>query len=192
MGAAEIVKKISGDEYLALERKASEKSEFYNGEVFAMAGASLNHNLICKNIISFLDSKLKGKNCNPVGSDMRLHIPSKKFYTYPDISVYCGKPELLDGQFDTLLNPTFIAEVGSPSTFLYDVDKRFDFYRSIPSLKEYWAISSFEYRLQKFVRNVKDNSWLLTETTNTEETVSLSSFDLFVPLTEIYRDIVFQ
>lgn len=188
MGAAETTKKYSQEEYLLLERKATEKSEFYQGEIFAMAGASLKHNLIAGNVIAFLHSKLKGKNCHPVGSDMRLHIPTKKFYTYPDVSVYCGKPELLDEHFDVLLNPVFLCEVLSPSTALYDLENKFDFYRSITSLKEYWAISSFEYRLQKFARN-EDNSWLLTETTNRKEVARLAWFDLAVPLEEIYRDI---
>jgi Uma2 family endonuclease len=121
---------------------------------------------------------------------MRLHIPTKKFYTYPDVSVYCGKPQLLDNHFDVLLNPTFLCEVLSHSTSLYDITNKFEFYRSIPSLKEYWAISSYEYRLQKFIRN-EDNTWLLTETTDGKEIVPLKCFDLMVPLTEIYRDIEF-
>ena len=121
---------------------------------------------------------------------MRLHIPNKKLYTYPDVSVYCGKAEMLDSKFDVLLNPTFLCEVLSPSTAIYDLENKFFFYRSIPSLKEYWAISSYEYRLQKYVRNA-DNTWLLSETTNEKEIVPLACFDLMVPLEEIYRDIKF-
>jgi Uma2 family endonuclease len=155
-----------------------------------MAGASLHHNVIASNFNWFLRDSLMGKNCRPVGSDMRLHIPTKKFYTYPDIAVYCGKAELLDNHFDVLLNPTFISGVLPHSTSLYDVTNKFDFYRSIPSLKEYWAISSYEYRLQKFIRN-PDNTWLLTETTDGKAIERLACFDLDVPLEEVYRDILF-
>lgn len=191
MGAAETIKKYTEKEYLELERKASERSEFYDGDIFAMSGASHKHNIIAGNFFAWLHANLRGKNCRPYGSDMRLHIPGKKLYTYPDITVVCGDPKLLDNNFDNLLNPVFICEVLSPSTAVYDTGNKFTFYRSIPTLKEYWAISSFEYRLQKFIHNEKENSWLLTETVNKDELAPLTALGLEVPLSDVYEGVTF-
>jgi Uma2 family endonuclease len=190
--AAAIEKKlITEKEYLEGERNAPYKSEFYKGEVFAMSGASRIHNVITGNLFGFLLSKLKGKGCRPYANDMRLHIPLTTLYTYPDIVVTCGKEEFLDDRFDTLLNPVFIAEVLSPSTADYDLGKKFMLYRSIPSLKEFWAISSYEYRVLKYVRNTVDNSWILTETTDNQATLFIESFSLEVSVTEIYDEVSF-
>lgn len=130
--------------------------------------------------------RLKPKDCRPYSNDMRLHIPDTTFYTYPDIVVVCGKEEFLDSEFDTLLNPIFLVEVVSPSTADYDIGRKFMRYRSITTLKEYWTISSYEYRLQKFLKNDKDNSWVLSETISPTDTMVISSLELTVPLIEIY------
>jgi Uma2 family endonuclease len=191
MAAAIEKKLITEKEYLEDERNAPYKSEFYKGEVFAMSGASRIHNVISGNLFGFLLTKLKGKGCRPYSNDMRLHIPLNTLYTYPDIVVTCGKEEFLDQQFDTLLNPIFIVEVLSPSTADYDVGKKFLLYRSIPSLKEFWAISSFEYRILKYVRNVTDNSWVLFETTEINASLVIESLSLTVTLTEIYDEVSF-
>lgn len=184
-------KKYTSEEYLELERKAEHKSEYYQGEIFAMSGASLPHNRITTNFLVHLGLKLKGKNCQPYGSDLRLHIPSNTLYTYPDITVVCGKEELLDRNFDTLLNPIFIAEVLSPSTRDYDTGGKFGLYRSIESLKEYWTISSYEYRLQKFVKNETNNTWILSETTNPKDSMNLESLGLTISMIELYEGVTF-
>jgi len=173
-------------EYLELERKATHKSEFYKGEIFAMSGASLIHNKITSRFFSLLSKELDIKTYSIYGSDLRVHIPANSLFTYPDISVVSGKEELLDQEFDTLLNPVFIAEILSPSTANYDTGTKFTLYRSIPSLKEYWTISSFEYRVQKFVKNEKDNTWILSETTNINDVMVLSTFDISVSLKTLY------
>ncbi len=186
MATAEKKKLYSPAEYLKLERAAEHKSEFYNGEIFAMSGASRDHNVITINFVSHLSNKLKGTNCRPFSNDMRIHIPANSLYTYPDVLVVCGKEEFLDGEFDTLMNPVFLAEVLSPSTVDYDSGRKFMFYRSIPSLKEYWTISSYEYRLQKFLKNEKDQSWVLSETTGKAGQVQISTLNIMVPLKELY------
>ncbi|MBY0434241.1 MAG: Uma2 family endonuclease [Cyclobacteriaceae bacterium] len=188
MSSAEKLKKYSEAEYLDLERRAKEKSEFYKGEIFAMAGATHSHNIITVNLIVLLSAKLTGKGCRPYGSDMRLYISGQQYYTYPDVMVVCGTPELLGDHFDTIVNPTFICEVLSPSTSFYDSENKFTFYRSIPSLHEYWTVSSFEYRLQKFLRQ-RDNSWLLTETVNSTDEITLSCFDTTLAMNDIYKDV---
>lgn len=188
---SEVKKKYTQEEYLELERKAEFKSEYYQGEIFAMSGASLAHNKITINFLSVLSIRLKGKSCRPYGSDLRLHIPVNSLYTYPDITVVCGKEELLDNNFDTLLNPVFIAEVLSPTTRDYDTGGKFALYRSIESLKEYWTISSFEHRLQKYVKNESNNTWILSETVNVKDSIQLESLELGVSMEELYDGVTF-
>jgi Uma2 family endonuclease len=183
-------RKFTEQEYLKLERKAEYKSEFFNGEIFAMSGATSVHNIITINFISFLVNKLRGKGCQPYGSDMRVHIPINSLYTYPDLSVVCGEKKFLDNEFDTLLNPIFICEVLSKSTADYDTGGKFMRYRSIESLQEYWVISSLEYRLQKYVKQ-GNNSWLLSETTNVNDVVLMESLGVEVSLQEIYNEVTF-
>jgi Uma2 family endonuclease len=119
---------------------------------------------------------------------MRVHTPVNSLYAYPDISVVCGEKKFLDNEFDTLLNPIFICEVLSKSTADYDSGGKFMRYRSIESLKEYWVISSLEYRLQKFVKQ-PNGSWLLSETTNVNDTVLMESLNAEVSLKEIYFEV---
>jgi Uma2 family endonuclease len=191
MATAEQKKLYTEEEYLSLERKAEVKSEFFKGEIFAMAGATRNHNVITVNLISSLKVQLKGRGCRPYANDMRLHTPCTAFYTYPDIVVVCGKEEFLDGEFDTLLNPVFLVEVLSSSTADYDIGRKFMRYRSIQSLKEYWTISSYEYRLQKFLKSEVDESWVLSETINPNDVVRISSLDVLVSLAEVYEGVKF-
>lgn len=184
-------KKYTEQEYLELERKAEYKSEFFGGEIFAMAGTTNPHNIITVNFLILLGTKLRGKGCRPYGSDMRVHTPINSLYAYPDISVVCGDKKFLDNVFDTLLNPVFICEVLSKSTADYDTGGKFIRYRSIESLKEYWVISSLECRLQKFVKQT-NGSWLLTETTNVNDTVLIESLGEEVPLSEVYFEVDFS
>jgi Uma2 family endonuclease len=184
-------KKYTEQEYLELERKAEYKSEFFGGEIFAMAGTTNPHSIITGNFYAFLHTRLKGKGCRPYGSDMRVHTPINSLYAYPDISVVCGEKKFLDNVFDTLLNPAFICEVLSKSTADYDTGGKFMRYRSIESLKEYWVISTLECRLQKFVKQT-NGSWLLTETTNVNDTVLIESLGEEVPLSEVYFEVDFS
>ena len=127
---------ISPEEYLAGERAALDKHEYYQGEVFAMSGASLKHNMIFSNLFTDIGSKLKGKSCRPYGSDLRIHIPKNTLYTYPDITIICGAAELTDNEFDTATNPSVIIELLSQSTRNYDKGEKFTLYRDIDSLNE--------------------------------------------------------
>jgi len=191
MATAEQKKLYTQEEYLSLERKAEVKSEFFKGEIFAMAGATRSHNIITGNLFSYLHAQLKPKGCRPYANDMRLHTPGTAFYTYPDIVVVCGKEEFLDAEFDTLLNPVFLVEVLSSSTADYDIGRKFMRYRSIQSLKEYWTISSYEYRFQKFLKSEVDESWVFSETINPNDVVRISSLDVLVSLAEVYEGVEF-
>src|SRR5919199_1130147 len=128
--------RLTPEQYLAIERKAEFKSEYYNGEMFAMAGASEPHNRIKDNLIGELHARLKVSACHSYSSDMRVKVSRTGLYTYPDIVIICGKPELEDAHGDTLLNPQVIIEVLSDSTEKYDRGKKFRHYKQIESLRE--------------------------------------------------------
>jgi Uma2 family endonuclease len=133
---------ISPEQYLAIERKAERKSEYFNGEMFAMAGASESHVLIVTNVVAELREQLRGRPYTVYSTDLRVKVSPTGLYTYPDVVVVCGQPQFADDQRDTLLNPTLIVEVLSESTQDYDRGEKFEHYRSIASFHEYVLIRS--------------------------------------------------
>lgn len=141
------------EEYLALEREAETKSEYFQGEIFAMPGAGLRHNLIIANLIYRVRLKLEGKPCYVFPSDIRVKVQKNGLYTYPDVTVTCAEPKLEDDRKDTLLNPTVIIEVLSESTEKYDRGKKFRLYRDLESLQEYVLVSQEQQRVEKFFRD---------------------------------------
>ena len=181
---------ILPDEYLARERAALEKHEYYQGEVFAMNGASLQHNIIFSNLFTDIGNKLKGKSCRPYGSDLRIHIPKNTLYTYPDISIICGETHLTDNEFDTATNPTVIIELLSRSTRNYDKGEKFTLYRDIDSLKEYILVDTEKIYAEKHVRNT-DGSWQLTDYKSLEKSFTIDSIQLNILLIDIYEGISF-
>jgi Uma2 family endonuclease len=187
MGLPEI-KYISIVEYLHSERDTPEKHEYYRGEIFAMGGTSLPHNIIFKNMFGHLFSKLKGKNCQPFGSDLRIHIPKNTLFTYPDISIICGKPETTDHTFDTVTNPSVIIEILSESTRNYDKGSKFTLYREIESLQEYILIDSASVMVEKFVKN-DDQSWQLTDYKMRSDTFKIKTIQEDFLLDEIYAGV---
>lgn len=175
---------ISPEQYLNLERRAETKSEYLNGETFAMTGASRRHNRIALNLAIALDSQLKSKGCEVYVSDMRVKIPVGDFYVYPDVTVACGAPRFEDSEVDTLLNPVIIIEILSKSTEDYDRGTKFVHYRTLPSLAEYLLVSQEERRVEHLVRQA--SGWLLTEFTHLEDVVELPSVGARMALSEIY------
>ena len=133
--------RFTPEEYLALERQAEYRSEFFHGEIFAMAGASREHNLIAGNVSRELGNQLKGRPCETYQSDMRVKVSDTGLYTYPDVVVACGELAFEDDEVDTLLNPTLLIEVLSESTESYDRGKKFGYYRTIQSLAEYLLVA---------------------------------------------------
>lgn len=181
---------ISAEDYLEHERAAFEKHEYYQGEVFAISGASVEHNIIAGNLAREIGIKLKGKGCRPYGSDMRIHIPSNTLFTYPDVSIICGELELTDKGFDTATNPTVIIEILSPSTRNYDMGTKFMLYRDITSLKEYILIDSENLYVEKHVKQA-DNTWLLSEIKNINEQLTFDSVQINIALKDIYEGVSF-
>lgn len=182
---------ISPEEYLEAERAALEKHEYYQGEIFAMSGASLKHNKIFSNLFGDIAFKLKGKGCRPYGSDLRIHIPKNTLFTYPDISIICGEPDLTDDKFDTATNPSVIIELLSESTRNYHKGEKFTLYRDIDSLKEYILVDTEKIYVEKHIRNA-DNSWQLTEYKTLDSSFIITTFSLSFLLKDIYEDLSFE
>lgn len=182
-------KKFTIEEYLEMEHAAVVKSEFYRGEIFAMSGAKMQHNTIVSNLLIALGTKLKGSGCKPFGSDLRVHIESNTLFTYPDISVVCGKPQTLNNDQFNLLNPTVIIEVLSPSTKGYDRGEKFALYRDIPTLAEYILVDSETVNVEAFFKN--ENAWELSQYSDFEESLYFRSLQCDIPLADIYEDIDF-
>ncbi|QMU30126.1 Uma2 family endonuclease [Adhaeribacter radiodurans] len=186
--AVQTKKFINPEEYLTAEREAEFKNGYYQGEVFAMSGASFNHNVIAANLLGLLFS-LKKMDVRAFGNDLRLHIPLNSLYTYPDVTIICGKPTFLDQQLDTVVNPTVIFEVLSPATEKYDRGKKFMLYRSISALQEYILIDS-QYRLiGKYTRNA-ENHWILTDYKQSEDNLIFNSIPCRLSLQEIYSETI--
>ncbi|MBI1901969.1 MAG: Uma2 family endonuclease [Planctomycetia bacterium] len=181
-------KRITPEEYLAIERRAETKSEYYKGEMFAMTGASRAHNLITVNLASELRNRLKGRRCETFASDMRVKVSRSGLYTYPDVVVVCGEPRFEDDRADTLLNPTLIAEVLSPTTESYDRGRKFDHYQSLNSLKEYVLVSQDRFSVDLF-RRQPDGDWVVTGIKDASQVVRFTSLNCEVPMSEIYRQV---
>jgi Uma2 family endonuclease len=152
----------TAQEYLLWERQQLTRHEFFRGEVFAMGGASREHNLLVVNITAELRSALRKKPCETYPSDMRVKVPSTGLYTYPDASVVCGEPEFEDGALDTVLNPLVLIEVLSDSSERYDRGKKFEQYRSIPSLTDYVLVAQDHVLVEHFRRG-EGGTWVLSE-----------------------------
>jgi Uma2 family endonuclease len=178
------------DEYLTRERAAEHKSEFYRGEIFAMAGASPRHDTIAGNVFAGLHARLRGSPCRPHTSDLRIRIRTVGLSTYPDVSVICDGVERDGEDRIAAVNPRVIFEVLSASTEQYDRGRKFDFYREIPSLGEYILVSQEFPQVERFVRQ-EDGSWLLTIFKGTEGELEISSVSCRLPLAEIYEGVVF-
>jgi Uma2 family endonuclease len=183
-------KKLTIEEYLEFENASEEKHEYYQGEVFAISGAKVPHNIIAGNIFVELKQKLKGKSCQPFTSDQRIYIPANTLFTYPDISVVCGDIETKDGDELNILNPAVIVEVLSTSTKSYDRGDKFKLYRDIVSLKEYILIDSKTIVAEVFRINENDH-WELEEYKSISDIVLVKTLQVSIPLAEIYEGVRF-
>jgi Uma2 family endonuclease len=181
-------KLLTPTEYLAIERRAEFKSEYFAGEMFAMAGASQRHNLIAANIIRDLGNQLLERPCRVYPSDMRVKISKINKYTYPDITVGCGEERFEDEQHDALLNPMVIIEILSESTEAYDRGKKFEHYQSLESLREYVLISQDPYRVEQYIRQ-DDRTWTYSEFHQAEEIVHFPTIDCTLLLKDIYAKV---
>jgi Uma2 family endonuclease len=173
------------DDYFMVEEMSEVKHEYWNGEIFAMAGASLAHNEIAANVLSALRSSLRDANCGVYGSDLRVQTPGG-LYTYPDISVICGEVQLVPDRSDTATNPLILVEVLSEATEEYDRGDKFTLYKSIPTLKHYVVISQTEILIDHFERMTGDE-WRCHSLRDRGETIRISEPVLTLRLSEIFR-----
>jgi Uma2 family endonuclease len=183
--------RYSFEEYLAIEREREYKSEYFAGEMFAMAGATENHNLVAFNVANVLGRQLKDRPCKAYLSDMRVRIEATGLTTYPDASVVCGPPQFHDAKRDILLNPQVIVEVLSPSTESYDRGKKFEHYRKLDSLRDYVLISQDRRQIECFTRQ-PDGRWTLHEASEPGSSLRLASIECDLPANEIYAKIEFD
>lgn len=182
--------RLTPAEYLALERKAEFKSEYLNGEMFAMAGGTRWHSRIASNLVSRCDAQLLEAPCDVFGSDMRVKVSPTGLYTYPDVSISCDEPQFEDEDSDTLLNPRVIFEVLSESTEAYDRGKKFGHYRQVPSLMEFVLVSQMEPLVERYVRQ-PDGSWRLTALKGLDAVLELETVRCRLPLADVYRRVSF-
>ena len=181
-------KLFSSEEYLALEEAADYKSEYYQGEIFAMAGASINHNQIAGNLYSALNTE---SVCRVFMTDTRLWVKKKSLFTYPDIMVVCRELEFFESRNDTITNPVAVLEVLSESTKNYDRGEKFGFYRAIASLQEYILIDQFKYHVEQFHIG-SEGKWVLTEYDSERETLKFNNIEIEIPLVNLYRRVDFE
>jgi Uma2 family endonuclease len=180
--------RVSDDEYLALERAASDKHELVNGRVMAMSGATPRHNAIVLNVASGLLGLLRGKGCRPLASDQRVHVPATGLYTYPDVIVVCGSLELHPRDSMTVVNPRVIVEVLSATTEAYDRGAKFAHYRSIVSLQTYVMLSPDEPRVERYERG-DAGLWVLHEAVGLEASLELPALAVTLALRDLYADL---
>jgi Uma2 family endonuclease len=176
------------EEYLTRERSATYKSEFHDGQIYAMTGASRKHNLVSGNIYRELSAQLKRRLCEAYINDMRVKAVKAHNYHYPDIAVVCGAPQFEDAQLDTLLNPTVLIEVLSPSTEAYDRGGKFAHYRKIDTLREYLLVAQDQPSIERYLR--QGDVWILTEAVGLEASVPLESIDCILSLREVYDKVL--
>jgi Uma2 family endonuclease len=173
------------DDYFAVEEMSLVKHEYFEGEIFAMAGASLPHNDIAANVLMLLRAALRDSGCRAFGSDLRIATQGGLF-TYPDVSVICGTPLLVPGRPDTATNPVLLVEVLSDATRDYDRGKKLDAYRQIPSLREVLLVDQTVVAVDRWQR-AGETAWTSTTTTHLDASLTLTAVPVDVPLREIYR-----
>jgi Uma2 family endonuclease len=176
---------LTFEEYLAIERNAEEKSEYFNGEMFLMSGGSATHSIIAAKVIRLLGNQLVERDCVVYNSYMRVKISKLNKSAYPDVSIGCGEQQFDDEQKDTLLSLTLIIEVLSNSTEAYDRGKKFEHYQQLDSFIEYILISQTPYRIEQFIRR-DDRTWTYKEFRNADEIVQLESVNCTLLLEDVY------
>ncbi|MGI8979736.1 MAG: Uma2 family endonuclease [Pirellulaceae bacterium] len=177
-------------EYLARERVADYRSEYFQGEIFAMAGGSRRHAMICDNLVARMLEKLRGGPCRPYSSSLRVKVEATGLTTYPDLSIVCGEETFDDQEKDTLLNPRLIFEVLSPSTERYDRGRKFNNYKQIPALEEYLLVSQTDPRVERITRQ-GDIGWVLAVALGLDATVDFPTLGCSLSLAEIYEGVDF-
>jgi Uma2 family endonuclease len=176
-------------EYFLIEQMSPVRHEYYDGEIFAMAGGSRNHDRIALNVSTLFNAGLRGSSCEAFSSDMRILTPSG-LYTYPDASIVCGPADVVHVQgTETIGNPVVLVEVLSQSTSDYDRGQKFDLYRSIPTLRDYLLIEQSRVEIEH--RYQSDGAWASRSIVRLDERLRLTGLDLELPLALVYERVTF-
>ena len=183
--------RLTPEEYLRIERAAEWKSEYVDGEMFAMSGASHRHTIITANLVRVLGNHLLNGPCTVSSADLRVATDRRRHYTYPDVVVVCDAPQYVDEQPDTLTNPTLIAEVLSDSTEKYDRGRKFERYRSVPSLSEYLLVAQDHVHVELFTRQ-PDGRWSLREWNDADAEIEIESLHCRLKVAEVYSKVTFE
>jgi Uncharacterized protein conserved in cyanobacteria len=189
MSLPQTSRRLTEAEYLEIERAAEFKSEFYDGEMFAMAGGT-QHSLIATNLAREFGNRLRDHPSTVYNSSLRIKIEATGLLTYPDLSVICCSLQFAEGTDDTVVNPTVLVAALSNSTEAYDRGRKFEHYRQIPTLQEYLLVSQIEPRIEQFVRQ-SDGRWLLNEAAGMEKKLELPSLKITIALSEIFAKVNF-
>jgi Uma2 family endonuclease len=179
------------EEYLMLEDQAEYKSEYYNGEIFAMAGGSRNHSVICFNLNRRTGEAIDNKDCVGFDSNMKLDIPKANLFIYPDVMVVCGEIEFSENRNDILQNPVLVIEVLSPKTESFDRGKKFGYYRTVPSIQEYVLVSQAEPVVEVFYKQ-DEKTWQYTVVKGLDETVVFQTLQCEIALKDIYQKVAWE
>jgi Uma2 family endonuclease len=174
--------------YLKQEEQADFKSEYLDGKIIPMTGGTTNHNQIAVNITTELNIALKNLDYRVYMGDVRLWMPEKQIFTYPDLMVIKGSPIYYENRKDTIVNPTLIIEVLSPSTQSYDREGKFNAYRSIKSFQEYVLISQTQIYGEKFVKT-GEKKWFLQEYYPEDNFITLELGAVSLKFTDIYHKV---
>ena len=181
----------SEEEYLALEEAADYKSEYIDGQIFPMAGGSTNHNQIALNFSTELNFAFKKLDYRVFISDVRLWIPQKRIYTYPDVMVVVGETEYFNNRTDTITNPKIIVEVLSGSTKRYDQGRKFEAYRTIPTFAEYLLINQTKAYIEQYSKTA-NKRWSLREYDAEDTLITLASLEFQISLADVYNKVKFD
>ena len=181
----------SPEEYLELEEAADYKSEYFDGQIIPMAGGTTNHNRIAGNVYAGLNLAFRQQNYEVFMGDVRLWIPQKRIYTYPDVMVVAGEPEYFNNRNDTITNPQVVIEVLSGSTKGYDREGKFEAYRTIPTFQEYVLINQTRIHIEQFSKTAKKR-WSLREYDEEDEAIILTSIPFQISLPDVYNKVKFE
>ena len=180
---------ITPQQYLEIERSAEYKSEYFEGELFAMSGGTLDHSRIQRNLIRIIDTQLVGHSCEPAGSDLRIQISPDGPYFYPDVVVFCGEPKFADSSSDCLTDATVVIEVLSPSSEVYDRSYKFQNYTKLPALTDYLLIAQNRIYVEHRKRQ-SNGRWLTDFTTDSNAYITLRSIECGIKVGEIYSRVL--
>ena len=179
-------------EYLEFERHSDLRHEYIAGGIYAMTGASRWHNIISSNINTQFNLQLQNRPCEVYQSDMRVKVKTAQLYTYPDVVVVYDPPQFSDDEFDTLLNPTVLIKVLSPSTANYDRGKKLQEYQQITTVQEYLLVAQDEARIERYLRQETSRDWLYRDVRGLDAKLELPSIQCTLALADVYRKVSFE